>query len=195
MPLSPMLDLGVYRQGDGPTMVQDTSPPTLECAFHPGRETSLRCGRCGKPICVKCIVQTPVGARCKECAQVRALPTYRADPLTVARAGIAGLIVSAVGFTLVFIFFRAFSMWLSIPIGLAVGEAISFGSNRKRAHSLQTTAAAAVVIGALLAETVQLYLRVGYVSVALVGRVLIADLLTLAIVAVLGTALAISRLR
>ena len=34
------------------------------CANHPGVETSLRCNKCGKPICAKCAVRTPTGYRC-----------------------------------------------------------------------------------------------------------------------------------
>lgn len=40
---------------------------TLTCAFHPKRETQLRCNRCDKPICIKCATHTPTGYRCPEC--------------------------------------------------------------------------------------------------------------------------------
>jgi hypothetical protein len=39
----------------------------LICAFHPKRETQLRCNRCDKPICIKCATHTPTGYRCPEC--------------------------------------------------------------------------------------------------------------------------------
>ena len=39
------------------------------CAYHPNRETSLRCNRCEKPICSSCAILTPVGYRCKECVR------------------------------------------------------------------------------------------------------------------------------
>ena len=48
----------------------------MKCATHPDTETNLKCGKCGKPICPKCMVQTPVGARCRECARVKKLPTF-----------------------------------------------------------------------------------------------------------------------
>src|SRR3954463_16761147 len=44
---------------------------TLRCARHPGTETVLRCGRCETPICPRCLISTPVGARCRTCAQVK----------------------------------------------------------------------------------------------------------------------------
>lgn len=42
---------------------------TLTCAFHPKRETKLRCNRCNRPICVQCAIQTPTGYRCPECVR------------------------------------------------------------------------------------------------------------------------------
>lgn len=41
----------------------------LVCERHPQRETSLRCNRCGKPICSQCAIRTPVGYRCQECVR------------------------------------------------------------------------------------------------------------------------------
>ena len=49
--------------------MSDIPPTTLYCANHPTRETSLRCNKCNKPICVQCAVLTPIGYRCKECVR------------------------------------------------------------------------------------------------------------------------------
>jgi membrane associated rhomboid family serine protease len=38
------------------------------CYRHPGRETSVACSNCGRPICPDCMTPTPVGMRCPECA-------------------------------------------------------------------------------------------------------------------------------
>ena len=56
---------------------------TLYCANHSSVETLLRCSKCGKPICTRCIVQTPVGARCRECANVQRLPIYQVGAVSV----------------------------------------------------------------------------------------------------------------
>ena len=42
----------------------------MKCGNHTEAETSLKCGKCGKLICPKCMVQTPVGSRCKDCARL-----------------------------------------------------------------------------------------------------------------------------
>ena len=44
---------------------------TLTCAFHPKRETQLRCNRCDKPICIQCATHTPTGYRCPECIRTQ----------------------------------------------------------------------------------------------------------------------------
>jgi hypothetical protein len=42
---------------------------THYCYYHPNVETELRCNKCGKYICPKDAVRTPVGYRCKSCVK------------------------------------------------------------------------------------------------------------------------------
>ncbi|MGH3831299.1 MAG: rhomboid family intramembrane serine protease [Pseudonocardiaceae bacterium] len=37
------------------------------CARHPGRETGVRCTRCGRPACPACLREAPVGYQCVDC--------------------------------------------------------------------------------------------------------------------------------
>ena len=41
------------------------------CYRHPDRETGVSCSSCGRPICTDCMIPTPVGMRCPECAKQR----------------------------------------------------------------------------------------------------------------------------
>lgn len=50
------------------------------CARHKNVETRLRCGRCEKPICPKCTVYGPTGARCRDCLSNRGLQMYQVAP-------------------------------------------------------------------------------------------------------------------
>ena len=124
----------------------------MQCATHPSVETELTCGRCDRPICPRCLVQTPVGARCRQCAGVRRLPTFEVSPAYAARglaaSLVAGTVVGAVwagllsnnlGFVGFFVFFVA------LGIGYAVGETVSWATNRKRGPTLQGIAVVGVV--------------------------------------------------
>jgi ribosomal protein L40E len=124
----------------------------MQCATHPSVETELTCGRCDKPICPRCLVQTPVGARCRQCAGVRRLPTFEVSPAYAARGLAASLVAGAVvgavwagllannlGFVGFFVFFVA------LGIGYAVGETVSWATNRKRGPTLQGIAVVGVV--------------------------------------------------
>ena len=138
---------------------QPAMPPDddVYCARHPRVATVLRCGRCGTPICPRCLVQTPVGARCPQCANVRRLPTFDVSPAYLLRGlggGLAGgVAVGAVwgfitrgssGFGGFFIFF------IAIGIGYAIAEAVGLAANRRRGLGLQVCAVAGVLVAYFL---------------------------------------------
>ena len=115
------------------------------CVFHPEEETGLSCSRCDRPICVRCMVQAPVGIRCRECASVQKLPTFDVQPSYYFRAFlIGGAVAVVIGFVWGFIVQMAPSAplagLLSLVVGYAVGESISLATNRKRGSGLMTLA-------------------------------------------------------
>jgi hypothetical protein len=118
---------------------------TLRCARHPATETVLRCGRCDTPICPKCLVSTPVGARCPSCAQVKRL-VLLVKPAEIARAGAYGIAVGAVG-VVIATAVPLLSLLGYAIVGFAVGEAVSIGANRKRARELGPIAVACLFVG------------------------------------------------
>lgn len=120
----------------------------MRCATHPEVETSLRCGRCGRLICPKCLVQTPVGARCPDCAKLKRLPTYEISPRQYLIASGAGLGVAiATGFAWAFIPLSGyFSLLIALGVGYAIGEVISRSVNRKRGRGLQVIGGASMVV-------------------------------------------------
>ena len=161
----------------------------MKCAAHPGVETNLRCGKCGKPICPKCMVQTPVGARCPECARLYKLPTYRVSTVYYLRA-----VGTALGMALVtgviwgvinqFIPFFYLNLLLGAGVGYAIGEVVSLAVNRKRGRGLAAVAGAGVVISYLVSILLFFSLPFGLFPI----------LLALASVAV-GIFVAVTRLR
>jgi len=125
---------------------------TTYCAAHPRVETRLRCGKCERPICPKCLVFTPVGARCRACANLKPLPVFQVGPRHYAEALGAALAVGLVGgllwaFIAVAIPFLAF--WLVLGIGYLAGVSISIAANRKRGRGLQVIAGATVLLAYL----------------------------------------------
>ena len=128
----------------------------MQCATHPSVETELTCGRCDKPICPRCLVITPVGARCRDCSGLRRLPTYQLGTAFVLRGlGAALAVGAATGALWGFLFplrVGAFlGLFLGLGLGYAIGESVSWATNRKRGPVLQGIA----VVGVLLAYAIR----------------------------------------
>ena len=161
----------------------------MKCAAHPRVETNLRCGKCGKPICPKCMVQTPVGARCPECARLYKLPTYRVSTAYYLRAAgtalgmaiVCGVIWGVVNLFLPFFFLN---LLLGAGVGYAIGEVVSRAVNRKRGRGLAVVAGTGVAISYLVSILLFSSLPFGLFPI----------LLALASVA-LGIFIAVTRLR
>ena len=157
----------------------------MRCAYHPDVETNLRCGKCGKPICPKCLVQTPVGAKCPDCAKLYKLPTYQVSTKHYLRAigtGLGMAIVCGIAWAVVGGFLRFFylNLILAAGAGYVIGEVISRSVNRKRGTGLAVIAGSALVISYLVSIFSPWGLHFG-----------LFDILALA----LGIFLAVNRLR
>ncbi len=122
----------------------------LFCANHPTAETMLRCNRCGKPICTRCAVLTPVGYRCRECVgrQQRTFYTGGAADyvigglIALALGGIASFLVSMLGAWF-------FALILGPVIGIGIAEAVRFAVRRRRSQHLWLAVAGGIVVSAL----------------------------------------------
>jgi hypothetical protein len=131
------------------------------CARHPNVETYLRCGRCSTPICPRCLVQTPVGARCRECANVSRLPTVDV-PIVFFLRGLGAAALGGFGVGLAWGYILPSNsrilgfliIFFAMGIGWLVSEAISLATNRKRGVSLQMCAVAGVLIAFLVRNIV-----------------------------------------
>src|SRR5512133_3536072 len=119
--------------------VESGQSAALRCANHPNVETHLRCSRCGKPICVKCVYQTPVGGRCRECANLKKSPILVVSPARYARAAVFGLVVAIFGGFIWASLGGAFGLsgLLLVLLGYLVGEAVSRGAEGRISRGLQ----------------------------------------------------------
>ena len=147
---------------------------TLVCAFHPNRETQLRCNRCNKPICIKCATHTPTGYRCPECirSQQKIFVTTRwydqiiAAALTAVIAYISSL----------FSFLGFLSILIALAAGFAAVWVVKKAIQNRRSPMLKYvmsgTALAASIIPVLISliQSIQLF---GFVidPISLVWRI------------------------
>ena len=122
--------------------------PILYCANHPQTPTALRCNRCGKPVCTKCIVRTPVGYRCRECVrgqqqifETAVWSDYVIVAVVVAPlAGLAGFLATSLGFFVIF---------LAPVVGGLLAELVRLAVRRHRGRRLNWVALGAFVVGCL----------------------------------------------
>lgn len=125
------------------------------CYRHKGVETLLHCGNCGRPICVRCTVQHPVGIRCRECARSRPIPTFDVTPVYYARAIAAALAMGLAGVAALFYLSVVllplglagyYLRWLAlVGLGYLMGSGVSMAVRRKRGRGLQWVAGVAMV--------------------------------------------------
>lgn len=119
------------------------------CKNHPSVESTLRCNRCDKPICVKCAVLTETGYRCKECVRMQqktfdtatSIDYLLAIGIAVILALIGSVIVSRIGF---------FTIFLAPVAGIIIAEAIRRAIQRRRSKQLFQATAVATAVGGLL---------------------------------------------
>lgn len=148
-------------------MTQEHTPVATEemlyCTVHPDRETSLRCNKCGRPMCSQCAVLTPVGYRCKECVkgiQDNYYTATQADYTLIfgvcaALTAVAAGIVAAIGLPLLF------ALILGLPLGGAIAEAGLRRTSRRRGRQSATIAAAGTVVGGIVGGVLQTLLAFG----------------------------------
>lgn len=132
------------------------SSETLFCTVHPTVETSLRCNKCGRPMCVKCAKRMPVGYRCKECVRGQQQVFYTAQPLDLFIQGIVSFVMSMVAAALVSLIGGGM-FWILWIVGLAVASGAGTliadtayrASGKRRGRYSWLVVAAAMVLGAL----------------------------------------------
>ena len=126
------------------------------CVNHPQTETLLRCNKCGKPVCIKCVERTPVGYRCRDCLGVQRQGYYSATVVDYVLASVVGFVLSAVcglvmGFIGGFGFLAIFAAIFAGPAGGGiVAEGIRAATSKRRGRYLWLIACGAIVIGGLV---------------------------------------------
>lgn len=146
---------------EGSVSVQSERPPAMRCANHPSVETHLRCSKCGKPICPKCVIPTPVGGRCRQCAGLRRAPMFTVGPSLFARAFVSGWAAATLAGLVWASLGGAFGLasLLLLLVGYVVGDAVSRGARGRVSRSLSILAGSLVLYGALAGRAVIFFMR------------------------------------
>ena len=141
------------------------------CNWHPDTETRLFCSQCGRSICTLCMVQVPVGIRCRECGRAERLPTYDVQPSYYMRAIGAAAVAAIVGGLL----WLGLKMWFGgvpfissifgLAVAYAIGELVSRAVNRKRGVQLAWIAGGAMVAAFLISGGFLQLLSNSFISV------------------------------
>jgi hypothetical protein len=124
----------------------DVTAETLYCANHPQTPTQLRCNKCGKPVCSRCIVRTPVGYRCKDCLRMQQQVFETALWYDYVIAGV--IAAPLAGLACFFASFAQFFVILLAPVaGGVIAEIVRAAVRRRRGRYLTLVTAGAFVVG------------------------------------------------
>lgn len=137
---------------DGPEVAETGSEVTV-CYRHPDVETGLRCNRCGKPICPKCAVRTPVGFRCPDCIREQEAKYYSgtnldyliaaviAFPLSLISAALFTTILGRFGFFIIFI-----ALFAAPAVAGFIAEAVRWAVRKRRSRYLGHVVAGCLIL-------------------------------------------------
>lgn len=133
-----------------------TESTNTYCYAHPARETSLRCKKCERYICVSCAVRTPTGYMCKDCVRERQKVFDTAMwydyligfgvtfTLSIVASGITAFVSTLIGFYGIFA-----AIFIAGGAGTLIADIALRAVKRRRSKILFTSCAAGVVVGAL----------------------------------------------
>ena len=134
----------------------------LYCTVHPTAQTSLRCNKCGRPMCTKCARRTPVGYRCKECVENQQAIFYNAQPLDPLIQLIVSALLSMVGAFLIGVLLGRMLLFLTLIVGIPasafagglIADVAHRAAGRRHGRYAWIAVGAGIIIGALVVGAV-----------------------------------------
>ena len=141
-----------FDEAVGPPPAGEVPPDdeVLYCANHPGVETVLRCNRCGKLICTRCAVLTPVGYRCKQCVGQQQAVYFTGGVADYAIGGVVALVLGGIASYIVTIIGAWFiALILGPTMGIGIAEVVRLAVRRRRSQYLWLSVAIGIAVGSL----------------------------------------------
>src|SRR5262249_21430669 len=124
-------------------------------AKHSCGDSKLSCVGCSSQVCPKCLVQCPVGNRCKACANKTESHTVKVTAAVLLKTGVSAATVGALFGTLCshMPMYGYFSWIILYAGGLLVGNLLHKVSGFKLGSRIGSVVAGALIVGAILVPT------------------------------------------
>ena len=130
----------------------------IYCPQHPSIETQMRCNKCGKFICLKCALRTPVGYRCRECVYQQQKVYFNAkdhDDLAafLISLGVTMLTIPVLAFVADSFYFGAFYLaFIAGPgAGALLAQLVRLAVQRRRSRLMRYFLVGGMVAGMVIA--------------------------------------------
>lgn len=144
---------------------QVQAPPAdgvMVCTVHPTVETSLRCNKCGRPMCSRCAVRTPVGYRCRECVRGQQAVYFNAQPadpviqaiIAAVLGGITTVLIGLVGMGFLGFFAWLIAFWAGSAAGALIADLAYRAVGKRRGRYSWLVVAGAIALSGLAAGLV-----------------------------------------
>lgn len=137
--------------GPAPAGITPLDDGLLYCANHPTVQTLLRCNRCGKPICTRCAVQTPVGYRCKQCVGQQRAVYYTGGASDYLIGGLIAAVLGGLASVIIAMLRGAwfFGLILGPTVGIGIAEVVRWAVRRRRSQHLWLAVGGGMLLGSL----------------------------------------------
>ncbi len=123
----------------------------LKFPKHTCGESRLSCAECNEPVCPKCMVECPVGNRCRKCAAKTESHVIKVTPWVGVRTFVAAALAAYVfGFGASFLFGGYWSWLITYALGVLVGNLLHKVSGFKLGSIIVSVVVSGILCGTLL---------------------------------------------
>lgn len=134
------------------------------CVNHPDTETTLRCNRCGRPVCLKCVKLTDVGYRCKDCIREQQDSFFNAENTDYLIVAVVSFFLAAVAGPIISLLFGIFGLFFGVIIAVFLGPAVGGVAatiirrsvGRRRGRYMGVVAVVAIILGVAVGALIAL---------------------------------------
>jgi hypothetical protein len=154
LPPQPLTSPATAATADA-TETPATADDVMVCVNHPETETTLRCNRCGRPVCVKCVKLTDVGYRCKDCIREQQGVYFNAELRDYFVVAIVSFVLAAIAAPILEVLLGIVGLFFGIILAVLAGPAVGGVAatiirrsvGRRRGRYMGVVAVVAIILG------------------------------------------------